>query len=90
MYHYFMSPQFKALLLDAPDSQLDKSLKPLIQKWSEPPSALSILEVLDKAVHGGLASKFAMEVCEILLKDALMRENITLDNLVKQASWRKS
>lgn len=76
------------LLLQAPDSQLDSSVKPLIEKWSNPPTALQILEVADKVVYGSLGSDFTVQVLNVVLEDAISREQTTLSEVVKQATWR--
>lgn len=80
--------ELKELLLQAPDGQLDKVVKPLIEKWSEPPKALEVLEVLDQCVRGGLASPFAMLVIENIMNEAIKTENTKYEEVVKQATWR--
>lgn len=80
--------ELKELLLQAPDGQLDKGIKPLIEKWSEPPKALEVLEVLDQCVHGGLASPFTMMVIENIMNEAIKTENTKYEEVVKQATWR--
>lgn len=77
------------LLMIAPDSQLDESMKPLVAKWDDPPKALQILEVLDKCAHAALASDFTMEVIDTLWERACDREGITKDECIKKATWRK-
>ena len=79
---------YKALLLKAPDTQLDRSMLPLIEKWDDQPKAIQILEVLDHCVHGSLASNFVIFTLEILLDGALAAEGITRELLVSQAVWR--
>ena len=39
----------KSLLITAPEDQLDPSLVSLVKSWDEEPTALQILELLDKA-----------------------------------------
>ena len=80
----------KKMLLEAPDSQLDQSMKPLIEKWEAVPTALQILEVVDKVVHYSLGSGFTVQLLHFLLNDALGREQTSLDELAKQATWRNS
>lgn len=77
-------------LLAAPESQLDPSMKPLIEKWADDPTPIQVLEVLDHCVHGALASGFVIQVLEILLRDALKREGITYEMVVEKATWRNS
>lgn len=78
----------KDLLLQAPDSQLDNSMKELIKKWSEPVSALEVLEVLDKSAYFSLASDFTMQVLHLSLNEALGREQTSLQELTSKATWR--
>lgn len=78
----------KALLLEAPDGQLDANLKPLIQKWETPTKAIQILEVLDMAVHGGGASGFTVRLLQMLYDTALTNETTTHEEIVKLAVWR--
>ncbi len=79
----------KQLLLEAPDSQLDVSIKPLIEKWSEPPTALEVLEVIDQVVYSGLGSDFVVNVLDILLRKAIAGESTTMELVIEQAHWRK-
>ena len=82
-----MSP-LSELLLTAPDSQLDASMKPLIKQWSDPPSALQVLEVLDHCIHGALASGFVVAVLQVEYDVALKREGKTHQDMVPLATWR--
>lgn len=76
------------LLLDAPDGQLDECIKPKIREWSDPPTALQILEVLDQCVHASLCSGFVITVFETLLKKAIESEGTTYNDVVSKATWR--
>ena len=76
------------VLLAAPVGQMDESLKVLIRKWSDPPKALEILEVLDLAIHGALASGVAVKTLQIIYDVALKEEGLTHEGLVPQATWR--
>lgn len=78
----------KALLLEAPDTQLDKNMQPLVMQWNNPPSAIQILEVLDHCVHGALASGIVITLLQQQLKTQLVAENISREELNKQAHWR--
>jgi hypothetical protein len=78
----------KELLLKAPDSQLDSSMLPLIKAWDEPPKAIQILEVVDKCIHGSLASSFVMVVLQGMYDQALKNEGLTHEQLVPLATWR--
>lgn len=79
----------KELLLQAPDGHLDSSMFPYIEQWAEEPTALQILEVLDKCIYAALASGFIIQVLQTMLDSAIAAEKTTLDELVKHASWRK-
>lgn len=81
--------QMVAILLDAPESQLDKAMRPIIRKWSNPPKAVQVLEVLDQCVHGALASQVVMIAVQKLYEDACRHENTTHEEVVKQATWRR-
>lgn len=78
----------KRLLLEAPDSQLDAKMRPYIEKWDEPPTALQVLEVWDYCVHGSLASSFVLIALECLYDTAIAREGITREAVESQATWR--
>ncbi len=80
----------KDLLLEAPDTQLDPSMKPLIKKWNDCcPTALQVLEVLDQCINASLASGFVVEVLQRLYNEALRTEKSTHEEVVKLATWRK-
>jgi len=75
-------------LLIAPDSQMDASMKSLIAKWSDPPTPIQVLEVLDHCIYGGLASGIVINLLQILYDLACEENNTTHDDVVKQATWR--
>jgi hypothetical protein len=75
-------------LLEAPDSQLDAAMKPLIQKWSDPPTPHQILEVLDHCIHGSLASGFVVTLLQISYDEACKREGLTHEDVTNNAVWR--
>ena len=79
----------KALLLSAPDTQLDASLKPLIKEWDTPPKPLQILEVLDWCVRCSLASGFTVRLLQLLYDASLTNEKTTHEEVVKLAIWRR-
>lgn len=80
----------KELLIKSPDSQLDSSMKTIIQKWSDTPSSLEILEVLDKTIYSSLGSGFVVQTLEMMLNQTLQLENKTLEEISKLAEWRKN
>jgi hypothetical protein len=79
----------KKILLAAPETQLDASMKPLIEKWSDTPTPIQILEVLDHCVHGALASGVVVTVLQLMYKEACDKNNTPHEEVVKEASWRK-
>ena len=78
----------KALLLEAPDNQIDPAVLNVIRTWSEPQTALNVLEALDTAVYCGGASEFAMQALNALLAIAIKTENTTFESVVQRATWR--
>jgi hypothetical protein len=83
-----MDTKIKQHLLEAPDSHLDSSMKPLIQKWDEPAKSLQILEVLDHCIHGSLASGFVVSILQSFYDQALLDEDVTHESNVEYAKWR--
>jgi hypothetical protein len=79
----------KEILLEAPDNQLDASMKPLIEKWSTPPKAIEILEVLDWCIFGALASGLVVTLLQNMYYDALKVEGISHEEMEKLAVWRR-
>lgn len=77
------------ILLKAPDSQLDASMKPLIEKWSDPPTAIQILEALDWCIHCSLASSFVVASLQAMLSAQMAAESVSHEQLVPQATWRE-
>ncbi len=77
-------------LLQAPDTQLGAGMRPLIEKWSETPTAIQILEVLDHCIHGSLASGFVVTLLQTLYDDACKHEGTSHEELLKHATWRQS
>lgn len=70
------------------DSQLDASMFEKIRSWSDPPTALQILEVLDACIFSGLASGFVVKLLQVYLESTMAHEGTTLDKLVEHATWR--
>lgn len=80
----------KDSLLKAPDSQIDKPLKEIISRWSEPPKSIEVLEALDNCVRYSSGSGFVVDVLRFVLENSIRRENTTFDAVVSQATWRNS
>lgn len=83
------TPELKQILLDAPDGQLDECMKPLIEKWDNPPKAIQLLEVVDHIIHAALASGFILSLLQMMLHEAIAAEGTTHEELVKLATWRE-
>lgn len=80
----------KEVFLTAPDHQLDAQMKALVEKWSEPPTAIQILEVLDHCIHGALASGLVVKLLQMFYSDTLKAEGKTHEDMVKLATWRNN
>lgn len=83
-----MGDAIRDLLTQLSDDQIDASMIPLLKGWAEPPTALQVLEVLDKCIHGSLASGFVVTVLEAAYDQALAREATTHEAVVQGATWR--
>ena len=81
--------EIKRMCANLSDRTLDDRVKPLIAAWAEPPTALSVLEVLDLCVHGSLCSTFEIRLFEMLLAEACAREKTTRGDLEALARWRR-
>jgi hypothetical protein len=81
--------ELKEHLLVAPDGHLDASMKPLIEKWNDTPTAIQILEVLDHCIYSALASGIVVTLLQTMLEYALKNENKVLSDIEPLATWRK-
>jgi hypothetical protein len=75
-------------LLSMSDSQVDQLLRPHMQSWSDNPTALQLLKVLDMAIHGSLASGFVIGALQVMYDMACKAENLTHEEIAKSAHWR--
>jgi hypothetical protein len=75
-------------LLAAPETQLDSRMKPMVEKWSDPPTALQVLEVVDHCINGSLASGFVVAMLQALYDIRCKEEKTSHDEVVKLATWR--
>lgn len=82
------SHDLAVILLDAPEDQLDPSMKKIISGWSNPPTAIQILEVLDHCVNSSLASGLVITALQTLYNTACVKEGVTHEDMVKLAPWR--
>ena len=80
--------KFVSLLMEAPEGQLDPKMKTYIEKWSDPPTAVQLLEVLDHCIHGGLASGMVIALLQGYYRSTLDNEKTTHEEVVKNATWR--
>lgn len=78
------------ILLEFSNRELDASMKPLIQKWSDPPKAIEILKVLDHCINGSLASGFVVAALQASYAAALKAESTTHEALLPLATWRRA
>lgn len=83
-----MKKQIIEHLLEAPDHHLDPVMKPYVEKWSDPPTALQVLEVLDLCISDAMASGFIVTVLQALYDITCKEEKTTHDDVVKLAVWR--
>lgn len=79
----------KEHLITAPDTQLDQAMREYIKEhWKNEPTALEILEVLDKCVHFALASGLVVMILETMLQTAMKNEHTSMPELEARATWR--
>jgi hypothetical protein len=83
-------PEFKECLLRFSDQSLDDKIKPKIRAWSDPPTALQILEVLDACIYGSLCTGVIVMGLQQHLNQHIAREGTTLEAVVAQAAWRRA
>lgn len=75
-------------LLNAPESQLDKTILADIKNWNYEASALDILFILDKITYFSLASEFVVGIFQLLLDQAMEDEDTNFDDLSLQRTWK--
>ncbi len=83
-----MKGGIRELLCELSDRQLDQSMINIVKTWSESPTSLQILEVLDKSIHDSLASSFVVATLQALYDIALKEENIKHEDNIPLALWR--
>lgn len=83
--------ELKKMLLIAPEEQLDKSMRPLIEKWDDKNiKPIQILEVLDHCIYAALASGFTINLLQTMLDMALVNEGQKLEDILSEATWRNN
>ncbi len=76
-------------LLLAPDDELHPDAKALISKWSAPPKALEVLEVVDIVLpQEKMGSGFMCMALGVIYKCVLLYENKTHEQVAALATWR--
>jgi hypothetical protein len=79
----------KQLFLNAPDSQLDACLRPLIEKWTDPcATSLQVLEVLDQVIFASLGSGFVVMALQTMYDGLVAEEGTTHEQNLAKATWR--
>lgn len=81
--------EIKSFCAKLSDRSLDGRIKPRIAAWSEPATALEVLEVLDLCINGSLCSSFELHLFNMLLSEACAREKCTRGDLEALAVWRQ-
>jgi hypothetical protein len=76
------------ICLTAPEHWLDATMRPLVQKWDDPPKAIQILEVLDHCIHGALAAGVVVTLLQVGYQEALDREGTIHEAVLPLATWR--
>jgi len=79
----------KQLFLNAPDSQFDVSLRPLVEKWTDPcATSLEVLEVLDQVIFCGGGSGFTVMALQTMYDGLCLAEGVTHEDNIAKATWR--
>lgn len=78
----------KNMLLHQSEASFDSVLKPIVSKWDDEPTPLQILEILDKCIHGGLASGTVISILQKFYDVECHKNNTTHEEVVKNATWR--
>ena len=79
--------EMREILITAPDGHIATSLNPKLQALSDVPTAHELLEILDLAAFGGLASEFGMVLLRQIFEIALIVENTTPEQVAASATW---
>lgn len=78
------------LLLEAPDTQMDSNLKKSIEQWTTPePKSIEVLKTLDECVYSSQGSGFVVMALETVFKSCCLNENVSEEEIISQATWRK-
>ncbi len=78
----------KEMLLHQSEASFDSVLKPIVAEWPDEPTPLQILEVLDKCIHGGLASGIVISILQNVYDVECRKRNITHEAVAANATWR--
>lgn len=77
------------MMLEAPAGQIDPYIREMIRRWSEPESALDVLQTLDAVVLICPDDSFMVKTLQYMLQTKLKITNQSYDDLIKEAIWRK-
>lgn len=78
------------LLRTIPPGLCAPELQAKILTWDDPPTALQVLEVTDRAINGSLASHHVVMLLQALYEDLLLAEGVRHEDLVLKAHWRNA
>ena len=81
--------ELKKSLLGFSDDALDQSLKKLIEAWTHPLTPISVLEVVDKAIHGSLAAGVIVAFLQAVYLRSCLDADTSHEEVVKMATWRE-
>ena len=84
-----MWTKIKSELLGCSEDQPNPAMKTKMEGWTDDPSSLQILEVLNRCIHASLASGFVVSVLQWMYDSTLKQENKTHEDNVPLATWRK-
>ncbi len=71
------------ILADAPDNQISEKLRDKFLDLSEENDydPMDILDILNKCIHGSLASDFAMQALYFIFEDMCKSKNINIEDI---------
>lgn len=84
-----MSESLKDIMMSAPDSHISEFLVSHIRDtWDNDPTPLQLLHTMDLAVRGSEVSGMVLNSMDTVLKQKLLTEGKSYEELVSQATWR--
>lgn len=79
----------KTYIASVSDRMVDPVMKQEVAALSDPPKAVDVLDILDKAVHGSLCSDFEIRLLDGLLNSLIELEGTTFEAVASQAPFRR-